>query len=151
MADTAASTEHDPHVEHAEVTAEQAVEHSEGHVEAAGEHLESVADQVGEAHGAAGGIPELPNVITVLNNWKHGDPLFHQLHIWENVIFSAVVGAFIIAVAFRYARKPSLVPGGGQNLIEALFEGIDSFVQRVIGPAASTRLLSARSFSTFGS
>jgi F-type H+-transporting ATPase subunit a len=38
-------------------------------------------------------------------------------------------------IAWRYGRRPSLLPRGGQNVLELLVEGIDQFVQGVIGPA----------------
>ncbi len=89
----------------------------------------------GAAAGGHGSIPELPNVITVLSGWNHGHPAIAWLHRWENVVFSAIIALALCFIAWRYGRKPALIPKGGQNLIEAMIEGIDAFVQRVIGPA----------------
>ena len=83
---------------------------------------------------AGGGIPELPNLITVLNQRWHGYPLVSWLHHWENLVFAAVVGLVISLLAWRHARTPALIPGGGQNVFEWLVDGIDRFVQSIIGP-----------------
>jgi F-type H+-transporting ATPase subunit a len=82
-----------------------------------------------------GGIPELPNVITILSARWHDHPLVAWLHHWENLVFSLAVAAVLSVIAWRYARHPSLLPRGGQNILELLVEGIDRFVQGVIGPA----------------
>ena len=79
-------------------------------------------------------IPELPNVITMLNNWHHEHPLIAWLHHWENLVFALLVGLGMCLIAWRHARRPAIIPQGGQNLLELLVEGIDAFVQRVIGP-----------------
>jgi len=103
-------------------------------------HLEHVAEAVGEAavaHGAAGahgGIPEIPNAITLLSERWHDVPLIAVLHHWENLVFAALVGLVLSLVAWRYARRPATVPRGGQNLLELLVTGIDQLVCSVIGP-----------------
>ncbi len=89
----------------------------------------------GEAAAPAhGGIPELPNVITVLSERWHGHPAIAWLHHWENLVFSLLVAVFLSLIAWRYARRPCTIPGGGQNLLELLVEGIDNFVHGIIGP-----------------
>ncbi len=85
-------------------------------------------------HAAHGGIPELPNVITVLHDWGHNHPVVLWLHRWENLIFALLVALGLSVVAWRYGRKPSVIPKGGQNLLEVLVQAIDDFVCRVIGP-----------------
>ena len=79
-------------------------------------------------------IPELPNLITVLSQRLHEQPVVAWLHHWENLVFAAAAGAALCALAFRYARKPSTIPRGGQNVLELLVEGIDAFVCSIIGP-----------------
>jgi F-type H+-transporting ATPase subunit a len=99
------------------------------------------AAEAAAVHGAAaheassGGIPELPNFITLLSARWHDHPLVAWLHHWENLVFSLTVAATLSVIAWRYARRPSLLPRGGQNVLELLVEGIDQFVQGVIGPA----------------
>ncbi|MBI4343348.1 MAG: F0F1 ATP synthase subunit A [Candidatus Omnitrophica bacterium] len=82
---------------------------------------------------AHGGIPELPNVITVLSDRWHDSPVVAFLHQWENLIFAALVGLTLSLACWRYARKPAVVPRGWQNLLELLVEGIDRFVQSLLG------------------
>ena len=101
------------------------------HVEQAAEH---VAHRASEASAAHGGIPELPNLITVLSGRWHDHPLVAGLHRWENLVFALLVAAALSAVAWRYARKPAPVPHGWQNFLELLVSGIDQFVQSILGP-----------------
>ena len=84
---------------------------------------------------ADGGIPELPNVITALSHWNHHHPVIAFLHRWENVVFSLIIMTALVVIAWRHARRPSLVPRGGQNFLELLVDGIDQFIQRVLGAA----------------
>ncbi len=86
------------------------------------------------AEAAHGGIPEIPNFITVLYNWQQEHPLVQFLHRWENVVFAAIVAVALALVAWRYARHPVMIPRGAQNLLEVLVEGIDNFVRSIIGP-----------------
>ena len=88
-----------------------------------------------ESAASHGGIPELPNVITLLSNRWRDQPLVAWLHHWENVVFALIVGAVLVVVAWRYARRPTTVPSGWQNLLELLVEWLDGLVCRVIGPA----------------
>ena len=96
-------------------------------------HAVSHATPHGEA-AAHGGIPELPNVITLLSNRWHDQPLVAWLHHWENLVFALIIAALLSAVAWRYGRKPATIPQGWQNLLELLVDGIDRFVQSVAGP-----------------
>ena len=89
------------------------------------------------AAGAAGhgGTPEIPNIITLLSERFHDSPVVGWLHHWEDVVFSLIVAGAICAVAWRYARRPTMIPSGGQNLLEWLVAGIDRFVQGILGPS----------------
>ncbi len=82
-----------------------------------------------------GGIPELPNLITLLSQRVQDVPFVTWLHHWENLCFSLLVALVLCAVTWRYSRKPSLLPRGVQNLLELLVESIDAFVQSIIGRA----------------
>jgi len=93
------------------------------------------AEHAVEHVAAHGGIPELPNVITLLSSRWHDRPVVAWLHHWENLVFALVVAAVLSLLAWRYARKPALIPSGWQNFLELLVEGIDRFVQSVIGRA----------------
>jgi F-type H+-transporting ATPase subunit a len=80
------------------------------------------------------GIPELPNLITLLSNRWHDQPLVAWLHRWENLVFALLIGAALSVIAWRYGRRPAPIPHGWQNLLEVLVEGIDRFVCRIVGP-----------------
>ena len=101
------------------------------------EHVPRAAEQaVHGAHHAAqagGGIPELPNVITLLSHAQENNPLVAWLHHWENLVFALVIGTLLCVVAWRHARRPSLIPRDGQNLIELFVEGLDGFLRSLMG------------------
>ncbi len=89
----------------------------------------------GEPHEAGhGGIPELPNMVTVLHERVH-TPLVQALQHWENLLFSGIVAVALCAIAWRHARRPAIIPRAGQNMLELLADSIDKFVQGVIGHA----------------
>lgn len=93
-----------------------------------------------EAANAPGGIPEIPNVITLLSRSLHDHPVVEWLHRWENLVFALVVIAGLCALAWRYARKPSLIPRDGQNLLEIFVEGLDRFLHSMMGPSGRRHL-----------
>ena len=95
-------------------------------------HAAHHAAQESSAHG---GIPELANAITMLSERWHDQPVVAWLHHWENLVFSLLVGGVLCAVAWRCARRPSMVPAAGQNALELLMEGIDGFVRGIAGAA----------------
>ena len=85
------------------------------------------------SHGSDA-IPELPNAITLLHQQFRGAPWAHWLHRWENLVFAWVVGLVLCAIAWRYSRRPSVIPRGWQNALEMVVEGLDQLVRSVIGP-----------------
>ena len=95
-----------------------------------GESLEHAARHAG---APPGDIPELPNIITMLGERWHAHPAVAWLHHWENLVFAGTVAAVLSLIAWRHGRRPSMIPAGGQNVLELLVEGVDGFVQRVIG------------------
>lgn len=114
-----------------------ATEHLIEHItqsETAVHHVsEHIAEHAAAVHGS--GIPEIPNFITLLNTQWHDNPFVSLLHHWENLIFALIVAAVLSVVAWRATKQRLLIPSRGQNFIELLVEGIDSFVKGVIGPA----------------
>ena len=94
-----------------------------------------ITEHAAHASAASGGIPELPNILSILGEWFHDVPAVALLHRWENLVFSGLVALALCLIAWRHARKPSMIPRGGQNVLELLVEGIDTFVHRVIGKA----------------
>ena len=97
--------------------------------------VEHAVHHTAEAVEHAGGIPELPNLVTLLKVYWHDAPAVAWLHHWENLFFALIVALGLSYMAWRHGRKPSTIPSGWQNLMELLVEGIDQFVQRVIGPS----------------
>ena len=89
------------------------------------------------AHHAAphSDIPELSNIISMLGERWHDQPVVAFLHHWENLVFSLAVAGLLIWITWRYARKPSIIPHGWQNLLELLVEQLDQTVRSVIGKA----------------
>ena len=94
----------------------------------------------GEGAHAEGGHaehPELPNVITVLRSLNEGRPTpswLAFLHQWENVVFSLFAALLLILVFGLSARPKKMVPGGLQNLGEALLGGLNDFFLGILGP-----------------
>ena len=90
------------------------------------------------AHHAAAShsdIPELANVITLLSSRWHAHPAVAWLHHWENLVFAGLIAVILILITWRHSRRPSMIPAGGQNVLELLVEWVDGFVQSVIGRA----------------
>ncbi len=88
-------------------------------------------------HGAASAeheaIPELSNIISILHERWHDQPVIAWLHHWENLVFAGLVALALCLVTWRYSRRPAMIPRGWQNMLELLVEGVDGFVQSVIG------------------
>lgn len=85
---------------------------------------------------AAGGLAALepPNIITLLNHYAPPSKVIEFLHHFENPIFSGVAIFLLVFVARQATRRPQLVPGKLQNLVEMAVEALDNFVTGVIGP-----------------
>jgi F-type H+-transporting ATPase subunit a len=78
---------------------------------------------------------ELPNFLTVLYSYFGiGTTVGEFVHKWEGVIFSLLTAALMIIVARLAARNPKMIPGGFQNVIEMIVEGLENFIVSVIGP-----------------
>ena len=81
-----------------------------------------------EPHG------ELPNFVTILAEKFHGSVFSEYLHLWENVIFSVIVGLVLSLVAYFATRKASLIPGRLQGFLEIVVSALDDFVCGILGP-----------------
>jgi F-type H+-transporting ATPase subunit a len=78
---------------------------------------------------------ELPNLITVLNEYVFGGTSVGDfLHHWENAIFSLLIVVLLVAVARFASRNPQLIPRGLQNAVELVLEALENFIIGVIGP-----------------
>lgn len=100
-----------------------------------GEHGTPLVEAAHHAPAAHGGIPEIPNLITVLNERWHDVPAVAWLHQWETIVFSTFIGVGLCLIAWRYARHPATIPRGGQNVVELFVESVDTFVQGMLGTA----------------
>ncbi len=86
-------------------------------------------------HAGHGGIPEIPNAITLLQARWHERPVVAWLHHWENPVFALLVAALLCAMAWRTTRRPASIPRSWQNAFELFVEGVDRFVQSILGHA----------------
>jgi F-type H+-transporting ATPase subunit a len=80
------------------------------------------------------GVPEFPNVISVLAERFPDNPLVQNIHQWENVEFSWLVIFILFIIAYFSTRKFHMVPAGLQNAAEAVVEFLDDFVCGLMGP-----------------
>ncbi|MBI3313665.1 MAG: F0F1 ATP synthase subunit A [Candidatus Omnitrophica bacterium] len=96
-----------------------------------------VEDAVNQVHAAAHTAPhevhELPNFITLLNQYFPDAPWAHFLHQWENIIFSALAATLVVSVGLIAASKNHLIPEGVRNFAEAVVEGVEGFVTGILG------------------
>lgn len=107
----------------------EALERASHPVEQATAHAAASAG----SHGTE--IPELANWISLINHRLADSAFVAWLHHWEDLAFSLLVGLMLCAISWLYARKPSMVPRGPQNLLELLVESIDQSVQGILGKA----------------
>ena len=77
---------------------------------------------------------ELPNFITLFEKKFQGTPLSHNLHAWENVIFSFIAICVLSLVFYFAMRNAKTVPGKLQNAAEVCAGAIDDFVCGILGP-----------------
>lgn len=77
---------------------------------------------------------ELPNLVTLLENFFKGTPVERYLSLWENAIFSLVIVFILAIIAYASSKKTALIPHRLQNACELFVGGIDDFVCGIIGP-----------------
>jgi F-type H+-transporting ATPase subunit a len=80
------------------------------------------------------GVPELPNIFTILADKYPGNHFFKFVHLWENVSFSLIIVLVLGVLAFFACRKKSLIPGRLQAAAELVVAGLDDFVCGIMGP-----------------
>jgi F-type H+-transporting ATPase subunit a len=96
--------------------------------------LLAVTEHGGEhAAAASEGAPEIPNAITIVSQYVHG-PFISFLHHYENIIFAFAVATFLSVLSYAASHNRTLIPGKLQNLMEIIVEGLDNFVQGILGP-----------------
>lgn len=78
-------------------------------------------------------VPELTNFITIIERHFAHSAWANFLYRYENFIFSMLVVLFLAAFAYLATRKKALIPGGLQNLFEAIVEALDNFLGGILG------------------
>ncbi len=80
-------------------------------------------------------LPELVSLVSIIAEKFHGTPLAHFLYVWENMIYSVIIGLILVLLTFLGTRRMTLVPRSRlQTLLELVVSGIDSFVCGILGP-----------------
>lgn len=78
-------------------------------------------------------LPELPHLLTLLGEAYSGNAVLSFLGRWHNIFAALFAVAVLFAFAFFATRKMALMPGRLQNAAEFLVEGIDDFMQGILG------------------
>ena len=88
-----------------------------------------------EGGHAGAGAPHLTNWVALLA-WAAGpDTLLGRWLIrYEDLLFAALIAAFLCGAAWLATRRPRMIPSGWQNVVEALVEGLNRFVEGILGP-----------------
>jgi F-type H+-transporting ATPase subunit a len=104
------------------------ISQTEGH-EAVSDTLVQAAGHAAEKHA-----PEFPNIIEILHEATHGQSaLIDFLFKYRIVAFSTVIWLIMGLLAFSAYRKRTLIPGGMQNFVEWVVEGLSNLVTGVLG------------------
>jgi F-type H+-transporting ATPase subunit a len=80
------------------------------------------------------GVPELPDIFSVLAAKFPGNSFFKFIYLWENISFSLIIVLVLGILSFFACRKRSLIPGRLQALAELTVGGLDNFVCGIMGP-----------------
>ena len=79
------------------------------------------------------GYPELPSLFTFLSEVFKGNAVFSFLAQWQNIFYSLIVVGVLSLLAYFATRRTSLIPGRLQNAVEFIIEGLDDFVNGILG------------------
>lgn len=86
------------------------------------------------AHGATG-APHIANWVSLIAQKLPPDsPVTQFLHRYEDLVFAGIIALGLIFLCWLASRRPQLIPKGSQNVVEALVEGLNRFVEGVMGP-----------------
>ena len=117
----------------------QAHDASDGHGAEAGTHGGGTHAQHGS--GQSAGPQKFANVITVLSRAFPDAGWAQFLHHYEVIAFSLLVAALICVVAAIATRRPKMIPGRLQNLVELLVESLYDFIVGILGPRHGPRFV----------
>ncbi len=85
--------------------------------------------------GAHGGTPHLANWVALLAHAVGAEtPLGRWLLRYEDLVFAALIVGGLCFIAWFASRRTREVPRGWQNAVETLVEGLNGFVEGVMGP-----------------
>lgn len=107
-----------------------------------GHQVSSAASEAEGGGGATESAPHLTNIVAILSSYfgniAHNLPVADFLSNWVNVIYSWAIMLILVFVFARFAARMKKVPGRSQSFVELLFDGLDRFVQDVLGPEGRT-------------
>jgi F0F1-type ATP synthase membrane subunit a len=87
-------------------------------------------------------MPEVPNLITILNE-RWGEMSFIKfLHHWENIVFAGLIILLITIIAYLASSRKSTIPERLQSIVEMAVEELDNLVCGIIGPGAAWKVSS---------
>ncbi len=82
---------------------------------------------------AAGQVPEVPNILTLLHDFFPNSSFAQMLYSHENIIFSLFVAVLLSLILSFGIRKKELIPSSMQNFLEWISEGMDAVFTEVLG------------------
>jgi F-type H+-transporting ATPase subunit a len=137
---TSATAGNEPAKSHATATAAE----SEAGEHAADPHAATAAEGEHAAEGgehSEGGGHGFTNIVSLIAGAGHGTPWAAFLEHYEILVFSMLVAALMLLVAFLAGRNAKMIPSGLQNLVETLVEGLQDFIVGILGPKHGPRFL----------
>jgi F-type H+-transporting ATPase subunit a len=94
----------------------------------------------GSEHSEGGGHG-FTNIVALIARAGHGTAWAAFLEHYEILVFSMLVAALMLLVAFLAGRNAKMIPSGLQNLVETLVEGLQDFIVGILGPKHGPRFL----------
>lgn len=80
------------------------------------------------------GSPEIPNILTFIQDYFAGSPVAAFLDVWEDIFFSLFVASLISLIFYVGAKRKEWIPSGLQNFLEWMVETFQNFIIGVLGP-----------------
>jgi F-type H+-transporting ATPase subunit a len=81
------------------------------------------------------------NIITLIAGANPHAAWAHFLEHYEVLVFSLFIALILLAVAFAASRNPQMIPGGLQNGVEMVVEGLSDFITGILGPKHGPRFV----------
>jgi len=79
------------------------------------------------------GGPEVPNLITLINDRYHDYAWAYYLLKWDDIFFSLFVALLLSLVFYFGTRKNEWIPYGLQNFLEWITENFRNFIVSILG------------------